>query len=288
VFILYAVLLGIILLAPWSGWFVGAPLKLFRDYVDLSDWREDIPFAAILVGLAASIAALVRGRFYPAVPAVVGGAMFLGVGSMSFGAFPSLIGILNGGEAKACAVLLCLLAAGARCARKRRGGVGPLRLAGGAGALLTLVAGATLLYACLQGRPARQQAFATVFQVPPAFGLWGLSVSHSCAVIASGALVLAALVAAGFASHARGGSRGWPSLAEAMAKGALLVSPAYALARALSAPGQADFADFLRFRWELASAIFLFLLIDGLAEVIVASHAVSYWTSASASTRSRK
>jgi hypothetical protein len=269
VFVLYAALLGVILAVPWSGWLGGGPLKFFRDYVDWSDWRGSVPFAAILLGMVASIAGLVRGRFWPAVPAVVGGALFLGVGSMSFGAFPSLIGIGDGGEGKACAILLCVLAAGAKCARRRRGAKLPLRIAGVAGIVLLLVGGASLLFTCLHGDSACQQAYARVFLVPPAFNLWGFTISHACAVVVSGVLVLAAVGSAAAALHTRGASRFWPALAEAAAKCTLLVSPLYALARDGAAGGSPDFANYLRFRWELTSAIFLLLVIDGLAEVMI-------------------
>jgi hypothetical protein len=238
--------------------------------VDLVDWREDIPFAAILLGMVASIAGLVRGRFYPAVPAAVGATLFLTVGAMSFGLFPSLIGVLNGGEGKACAILLCMLAAGERCLRKRPGAKLASTVAAVAAILLVLLVGFALFLPYVKGGPAGpawRQASARLLQVPPPFTLWGCSISHAWAVAASGLLAAIAVAIAGW--RIRPCSPIWAGLAEAMAKLVLVVSPLYALARGAASGEPPDFANFLRFRWELTSAIFLLMLIDGLAGVMI-------------------
>jgi hypothetical protein len=271
VFLVYAIALAVILLVPWSGWPGRRALTFFRDHVNLLDWREDVPFAALLLGMTASIAGLVQGRWSPAVPAFVGGGLFLAAGSMSFGALPCLAGALGDASAvtaPTCAILLCVLAAGMRAARRRPGARLPLRVAAGAGTLLLLLAGLSLLEAWGQGKADLRQAFASACQVPPAFDLWGIPVSHAGAVIVSAALVAAAVGDTGFAWLSRPASPLWAGAAEWPAKAMLLVSPLYALARDLSAPGQPDFELFLRSRWELSSAIFLLLLVDGLGEVM--------------------
>ena len=268
VFLFYAILLGVLFLVPWSGWFGGAPLLLFRDYVNYVDLRENLLFASLLVGIVASITGLVEGRFAPVVPAIFGGVLFLAAGEMNFGAFSGLTPFLCGTQGTVLALLLCVVAAGMRSVRRHRVSRLAIGLAAAAGLMFLLLAGLSIAIPLLRCGVDWQDLHKRLLDVPPPFLLGGISVSHGAAIAVSASLGLAALTAAEIQCLGRGRRTLWAALAEALAKAALLVSAGYALAMDLARARRPDFSVILLFRWELSSAVFLLLLIDGLAELM--------------------
>ena len=267
-FAIYAILLGAILLVPWSGWF-GTGFTLFRDFVSWTDWREDMPLAAILLGVVASLAGLTRGRVAPAVGAVLTAALFLAAGVMNFGALPALDHFFpNTGGAAMSILLLCLVAAGMRSARRYRDSGLSVRIAGAAGLLLVLQVGLGLAWLSWQSGAIQRQVYDAWIAIPDQVGGGANRPPHLWAVIVSGGLVVASLAAAGIACLRRRSSSIFPALAEALAKTAILVSAAYTLWVDVARAGPPDFIVLLRFWVEIASAVFLLVLIDALSELL--------------------
>ena len=134
--------------------------------------------------------------------------------------------------------------------------------------MLLVLIGLSIAIPLLRGEVSWQEQCDRLIHVPPPFVLRGISISHGAAIAVSASLGLGALAAAGIRCVGRRRWPLWALLAEVLAKAALLVSAGYALAMDLARAARPDFSVILLFRWELASALFLFLLIDGLAELM--------------------
>lgn len=257
--------LAVILLVPWGGWFGRGDLKLFRDYMNPTDWRENVPFTAILLGIVAALCGLTRGRAAPAVGAALAGGLFAAAGTMSFGALSILDHIPWRGGGRVAAILLCVALAGARCLRRHGPRLLPKVFVACGDGLLAIQVFASVAVLIARGATAAREACAIAVYAPES----GAGVlPHTAAVALSAALAAAAFGASADALRIRAWRARRAAWAEAMGKAAILVSAAYALSLDLARAEGEDFYVILRFRWELASAVFLLIFIDCLSEAL--------------------